>query len=109
MGIGFALMLFALFVWVVWPSRVQGTWTVSGGDAEFSWYTTTSMRRHWFSVDGYPPVHERGIYWVTHHDADENYTVKVLVFPHDGTTWSIETHVVSVFDDGTTSLDGAMR
>lgn len=101
---GFGAAIVLALCGIFWPSPVDGEWNQSGGDEEMSWYTSTSLHHHWFTRDGYPPIHERGVYWVTG-TTRNTYDVRVLLFPQDGASWRTEYHRVRVDDDGTRALD----
>ncbi|MEK7632677.1 MAG: hypothetical protein AAB473_02705 [Patescibacteria group bacterium] len=100
MCITIVLAVFGIF----WPSPVDGDWNQSGGNEDMSWYVSTSLHNHWFTRDGYPPIHEKGIYWVTGVTRD-TYFVKVLLFPKDGASWRTEYHRIRIDDSGQKGLD----
>ena len=80
----------------------EGTWTATGGDAEFGWYKTYTFKGGEYTLDAYPPLREMGEYkvlWST----DNRYTV--LLEPLEGEAGLAE---FVMLEDGTFSFRNYM-
>jgi hypothetical protein len=77
-GLLLGLLLIAL-LWIFWPSPFMGRWSGGGViDESQGWTQTASYYFHYYSVDGYPPLHERGVYWVKEKNED-TYTLGIWI------------------------------
>lgn len=94
-----ALTIFTVTFWVG-RSPIHGKWYASGGDENFAWYINYTFGWGTYTIEGYPPLYEKGRYTIEEND-DGSYTLTLYETYESGEveTWEWD---VTLSEDGET-------